>query len=255
MEAESTNTHSHFDLMAWLATNFKLVIIGAGAVLVVGAGIGVYSWSKEQSEIKANEQLFAVPSIGLAKPTGSAENYLKTAQDNSGSPVGDRAELLAAGVLFQQGKYSEARAQFEKVLKNQTDASLQSEAALGLASCLDAEGKASDATTKYLDVISRFGTTPAASQSKLSLGRLYETQGKPEEALKYYEQLDKSANQYDAWRAAGVEKREQLLSKHPELAKAEPQLPPDQIIEVTTPPEGSTNAPIIRTNPVITPGK
>ena len=79
-------------------------MIAVIAIVVIGAGFGIYSWSKEQSEIKANEQIFALPSIGLARSTASADTYLKAAQENSGNQVGERAELLAAGVLFQRGK-------------------------------------------------------------------------------------------------------------------------------------------------------
>lgn len=249
MEAESTNPPSQFDLVAWLAENFKAVLIAVVVVVAIGAGIGLYSWNKERSAIKANEQVFAKPSIGLAKTTASADTYLKAAQDNSGNAVGDRAEVLAASVLFQQGKFSEAQSQFEKASKS-SDNGIQAEAALGVAASLDAQGKAADATAKYLDVVNKYATSAAASQARLSLARLYEAQNKPEEAFKYYEQLDKSPNPYDPWRAVAVDKRQQLLTAHPELAKLEAPAPGEQIIEVTTPPAGSTNAPIIKTNSV-----
>ncbi len=249
MEAESTNAPGNFDLVAWLFENSKKVLIGVAVLLGIVLVVMLINWNKEQNEIKANEQVFTPPSIGLIKPTASADTYIKAAQDNSGNPVGERADLLAAGVLFQQNKYADAQARFEKILKDNPDSVIQSEAALGIASCLDAQGKTAEATAKYQEVVNKFANSPAASQAKLSLARINESQNKPEEALKLYEQLDKNQNPYDAWRAAAVEKRELLLAKHPELAKPEPAFQ-DQVIEVTTPPAGSTNAPIVKTNTV-----
>jgi tetratricopeptide (TPR) repeat protein len=253
MEVESTNPPSQFDLVAWLATNFKQILIIVIAIVVIGAGFGLYSWNKERSELKANEQVFALPSIGLARSTASADTYLKAAQENSGNQVGKRAELLAADVLFRNGKYAEAQAQFEKFLKdNNSDTAMNSQAALGVAASVEAQGKGADAIPKYQDVVNRFGMTAAGSQAKLSLARLFETQSRPDQALKLYDELNKAANPYDPWRAVAVEKREQLLSKHPELSKAEAPAIQEQVFEVTTPPEGSTNAPIVKTN-VVTP--
>ncbi len=250
MEAESTNSPEQFDPIEWFTANAKMIGIVVGVVLIAGVGFALSGQMKEKGEIKANEQLFALPSIGLSKANGSAENYLAAARDNSGNPVGERAELLAAGVLFNQGKFGEAQAQFEKCSKN-SDSTVQAAAAIGIAACLESQNKVNEAIAKYQDVVNKFGTTAAGSQAKLSLARLLESQ-KPEEAFKYYEQLDKSQNPYDPWRSVAMDKREELLAKHPELTPKAPQInaPQEQIIEVTTPPEGSTNAPIVRTNVV-----
>src|SRR4051812_46407873 len=109
MEAEITKPSGIDSLVAWMLHNTKQVVIGVGAIVVVCGGVGIYSWSKDQGEIKANEQLFIAPSLGTAKSTASADNYAKVAEANASSNVGERAEILVANVLFAQNKFAEAQ--------------------------------------------------------------------------------------------------------------------------------------------------
>lgn len=236
MDAQSTNPAGLEELMAWLMDNIKQVIIALVVLAVIGIGIGIYIHSKDQAITNANAEVFSSGALGVARPTVSPDIYLKAAQDHAGTDVGERAQLLAASVLFQQGKYAESQTQFEKFRREHENGPLDADATLGIAASLDAQNKTPEAINKYMEVIQHSAGSAAASQAKLNLARIYETQNKAEDALKLYDQLDKAQNPYDPWRAMAVNRRETLLAKHPELAKLEVPAGEPQTFKMTTPP-------------------
>lgn len=230
MQSDTANDALNFEsFLAWLHHNRKPVAIG-GTIIVVGLiAISLYSWRKTQKEIQANVALFALPSlVGSAENTSpvKAEDFAKVAQDYSGTKAGTRAEILAAGVLFTDGKYVEAEKQFTKFLNDNPGSPLEAEAALGVAAALEAQGKTQDAIAKYQQVIAKYPASNVIAPAKLTLARLLESQNKSDEALKQYDDLMRATNPYDPWAAEARERRELLLQKFPNLNNKSDAAPP-----------------------------
>lgn len=237
------------DAAAWLEKNRKQVIIGAvAAVVIIGGGILFYNY-QSQREARASKALSEVRQpqspTGVPGP-GTAEAYIKVANEHSGTKAAARALLEAAGVYFVQGRHAEAQQQFDKVIREYPASEWQAEAALGAAACLEALGKIPEATAKYDEVRKRFANAAVVDTAKLNLARMYEQQDKPAEAYKIYEELVKltQMNPYSGLgNEAGV-RMEELQEKHPELVKTNvpppltqtitPQLQPGATSQVRT---------------------
>lgn len=248
MQPESTKESLDIDsFIAWLHYNRKPVAIGGAIVVLVLVAFALYNWKKNQNEQNANSALFALPSLVGASGRSAevrAEEFQKIASEYPNSRVASRAELIAAGVLFTDGKYAEAEKQFAKFLNEHETSPLRSQAAMGVAASLEAQNKVSEAVSKYQELITKYPGENVAQPAKLTLARLLETQNKPEESLKLYEELTRSNNPYDPWAAEARERHEQLLQKFPNLKN----LPPAAANVSTSAPAPeaapTTNAPV-----------
>lgn len=254
MAETTTQSSDVYDFLAWLDVNKKRVITGLIVAGVVGAAVGIYLWQKTETEIKANEALLALPS-GLAHNAATqpkAEDYKKVADQYPSSSAAERAELMAASTYFNQGEYAKAKDGFEKFIGSYPESDLKPQASYGVAATLEAMGNWDQATAKYKELAQQYRGQSVGTRANLSLARIYESQKKFDEALKIYSDMDAPNAPQDMARAEAVERREWLMSEHPELRKVATPQAQEQILEVTTPPEGSTNAPQIK---VVTPGQ
>ncbi len=207
------------DLLTWLELNLKPLLVGVAVVCVIVVGVIVVRHNREQAEIAVNTAL-----LQLAPPTRGGDaatapnpaDLLKLAGENPDRPAAGRARFLAAGRLYAEGKYAEARAAFEQVEQEAPEGILASTAALGIAASLDAENKTNDAMAAYQRVITSFKDEPAAAHAKLAKARLHEAAGQFKEALAFYDELGRSQNSMVALQSAMMA-RSQLLSAHPEL--------------------------------------
>ena len=221
MESEAVQLPLWQQAWAWFEANKKPALWGAAGVAVVGVIVAGYLYHKNETEIAASE---AVSNVALPQITGvgsgdMADMYLKVASTYPDTRGGARALLLAAGVLFVEGKYPDAKAQFERFTKDYSTSPLLSEALLGIASCVDAQGNAAEATAKYRDLIDHHPSEQVLPQARFALGRLYEAQNMFEQARNMYEEAARS----DPYGALGSEagmRLEELKLKHPNLAPA-----------------------------------
>ena len=137
MQPESTQESFDFDnFMNWLYANRKPVAIGGAILAVALVGFALFNWKKTQSELDANAALFELPSLVGAHPETanvSAQDFQKIADQFPGTGAANRAEIIAAGLLFTEGKYAEAEKQFATIMGENQGGALQSEAALGVA--------------------------------------------------------------------------------------------------------------------------
>ena len=67
MEAESTKSTDIYDVIGWVMSHAKQLLIGVGVVAVIGLGVGIYVWNKQENEMRANEELFSPPLLGRAR--------------------------------------------------------------------------------------------------------------------------------------------------------------------------------------------
>ena len=98
---------------------------------------------------------------------------MKVAATYPKSSAGARALLLAAGSLFTEGKYPEAKTQFERFTRDYPDSPFMGEALLGIAACLDAQGKTAEALAAYKDLIDRHPGDERRAAGQVRLGAAY----------------------------------------------------------------------------------
>ena len=239
MDNNSTEPTLGFKLQTWVEVNKKKLIIGgAGLGVAIFAGVMIYNYQAEK-EARASQALSNIRlpiSPAQPVPPGAADQFLKVAQDFSGTMAAPRALLMSAGLVFTEGNYSEAEKRFARVLQEYPTSPWVAEATYGVAASLDAAGKTSEATAKYEEIRKRYANSAVADQTKLSLARLYE-KSKPEESYRLYEEIMKANPvQYSGLGNEAGMHLEDLMKQHPELAKLrEPAIPPQM-----TPPQTTT---------------
>lgn len=203
--------------LAWFEANKKQTLWGAGVLLVVGTIIAFSLYRQNEAEIAASEALssVAMPQASGAR-TDTVEGYLKVAATHPRSKAGARALLLAAGGLFVDGKYDEAKTQFERFRREYSDSLFMGEALLGIAACLDAQGKTRDAMAAYKDLMDHRPGDSNVPQAKFALARLHQAQNEPEQARNLFEDVERS----QPYGSLGDEARmqlEELKTKFPKL--------------------------------------
>lgn len=221
MPSDATKDSWNFDsLIDWIYLNRIKVGVVSGVIVIVAIALAFSNWRKTQNEANANVALFTLPSpLAPAGKTSTArpQDFQKIAADYPETRAGERAELIAAGILFSENKYAEAQMAFAKFLEKHKDSSLQAQAALGVAASLEAQNKTNEAVVKYQEWITKYPNAQTIAPTKLTLARLLDSQNKPAEALRLYEDLRRSNNPYDPWATEARERYEQLLRKFPNL--------------------------------------
>jgi TolA-binding protein len=219
MESEVTHLPLWQQAWAWLEANKKQTLWGTGGLVLVGFIVALVLYRQDEADIAASEALsnVALPQMTGASRGDSPDAYLKVAAAYSGSRAGARALLLAAGGLFMEGKYDEARNQFERFNREYSDSSFKGEALLGIAACLDAQSKTNEAVTAYKNLIDRRPADYVLPQARFALARLYAAQDKPELARTLFEEVERN-NPYSSLGSEAGIRLEDLKVKYPNLA-------------------------------------
>jgi tetratricopeptide (TPR) repeat protein len=221
MDPKPNESLAFYNFLAWLDRNRKTVLVGALALLGLVVALAVMSWKRGQDELAASRAVFALPSVvamrDQARP--SPEAYLNMAREHANTAAGDRALLLGAGLLFEQGRFAEAQAKFEQFLDEKPDSPWQGQAALGIAASLEGQGRTEEAMAKYREVMTRYPNENVAPQARLNLARIH-AKTQPEEALRLYDELIRPPGSpgFTAWSNEASDRRRRLLQQHPELA-------------------------------------
>jgi TolA-binding protein len=228
MESDIAQTVSLYKLWGWFDRNKKQVTWGAGIVVIVGLITWFVVIHQAEKEVSAGEavsgvalaQAQALAQAGTATRPEMAAAYLKVADLYPSSVAGARALLLAAGSQFAEGKYDEAKAQFQKLTREHRDSPFMGEALLGIAACLDAQGKTADAIAAYKELIDHHPAEALIPQAKFSLASLYERQNN-EAAATQARTLYIDVERSDPYGSLGPEagmRVEELQLKYPSLA-------------------------------------
>jgi len=240
MESDVARLAAIYKFWAWVETNWKKVAWIGGVLAVAILVVWFYVWRQGEQEVSASEALSNLrpaPAASGAPAAISAEAYLKVANEYPKTGGGARAVLLAADALFTEGKYAEAKAQFDRFLRDHAQHPLRGQAMLGSAASLGAQGKAAEAAAAYDDLIKRHPGNPVVPRAKFALARLYETQNRTDDALKYYEELTRS----EAYSSVGAEAEIRLQELRRFIQ------PPITIAPITIPTPG-TNITVPQTN-------
>jgi tetratricopeptide (TPR) repeat protein len=221
MSSEMTGSVGLYDLLAWLEENKKRLILAAAGLVVVGSGISIYRYNKAQTELAASQALLALRlplNASENAPPPEASSFLKIAQAHPSTTAAQRALLLAAGTLFAEGKYAEARTQFEDFLQRYGNHPLAPSALYGKAAALESEWKADEALRTYQDVLSRYPQAWLLAETRLAVARIHEARKQPQLAIQMYEEITRT-NLMSSVSGEAMTRKERLLEKHPELAK------------------------------------
>ena len=205
------------DLLAWYEVNKRNVFMGLGLIVVVIGVTMVWKHTRETAVREASSALLVVARPGgdeAARPDPA--KLLQVAQQHSGAPAAVQAVLLAGRELFIAGKYSEARAQFEKATGERSI--LGAVATYGVAACVDAEKGGAEALTAYQAVATHPAAGPLAGQARLAKARIHEALNQNSEALAIYDELGRDKDRDVA--SDAFMRRATLLRAHPELDKS-----------------------------------
>ncbi len=232
MESEAGQLPLSHKAWAWFEANKKQALWGTGSIVVIGVIVAFFLYRQDEQQVAASEALSnaSFPQLGGAgSRADTAEAYLKVAAEYPNTPAGAQALLLAAGSYFAEGKYPEAKTQFERFTREQAGSPFVGEALLGLAACLDAQGKAQEAVTAYKNLIDRRPGDPVLPQARFALARLYEAQNQPEQARNLFEEVERSDPYGSLGSEAGM-RLEELKQKYPKLT-----IPPAPMPVATNP--------------------
>ena len=218
MESEATQLPLWQQAWAWFEVNKKQTLWATGGLVLVGLIIAFVLYRQDEADVSASE---ALSNVALLQMTGAGRGetpdvYLKVAAAHPGSRAGARAVLLAAGGLFVEAKYDEARTQFERFNREYSDSPFKGEALLGIAACLDVQSKTNEAVAAYKNLIDRRPTDYVLPQARFALARLYEAQNKPELARSQFEEVERSGPYSSLGSEAGI-RLEDLKRKYPSL--------------------------------------
>jgi tetratricopeptide (TPR) repeat protein len=231
MESEIAHLPLWQNAWAWFEANKKQALGGAGSLLVLGVIIAFFLYRQNEGEITASEALSSIAvtqSSGAAGRSDDADAYLKVAAAYPKSSAGARAQLLAAGSLFAEGKYDASKGEFERFKREHGDSPFVGEALLGIAACLDAQGKSREAITAYKDLIDHRPTDYVLPQARFALGRLYEAQNEPDQARIQFEEVERS-NPYGSLGSEAGMRLEELKIKYPNLGAVKTPMPTNAI--------------------------
>jgi tetratricopeptide (TPR) repeat protein len=221
MDEDIKMTADMYRLVAWVQAQRKPLIVIATAVAAVALIVVIYIWHTNANETLAAETLSKLKpsSASPDSPASAADPYLRLVNDFSGTRAAGRALLVAGGIFFDAGKYSDAQKQFGRFLQEYPDSPLANQAAVGVAASLEASTNIAEATSRYSELLSRHPNDSTTPQVKSALARLYVAQNKPDKAFELYAQLAQ-ANNPDSWSSEAGIQAEELLHKYPALRKA-----------------------------------
>ncbi len=192
MVAETTSPTKLDLVLAWAVKHRQKLLIGLAVLAAAVLATSLYLWQKHRTEENASAELSRLrPQLtaeGAITPVPAA-NYLLIAERYPKTAAGLRARLLAAGALFAEGRFAEAKAQFDKFIRDYPRSQFREDALYGSATCLTAQGKPGEAAAIYKEIIARSTSSPVALRAKLALGRIYAAQNKLDEARRLFEEV------------------------------------------------------------------
>ncbi|HEV2455260.1 MAG TPA: tetratricopeptide repeat protein [Verrucomicrobiae bacterium] len=223
MESHDVPATVLFKLWPQIEANKNKIITGTVVVLAAVAIIFFISWRHQQNQIAAGDALtqtlISIPPN--ADPSRLSGGYLEIADSYAGTPAGERALVEAAGILFAQGKYTDAQADFQRYLDEHPDDQFSGLAALGVGRCMEAEGKIDEAKGQYQHVVTDFADEQSVNQARFSLARVNMQQGHYTDAFQGFQQVLNA----DPYGALGNEARQYAFELQSKLPRQAPNAP------------------------------
>jgi TolA-binding protein len=234
MEQNIAESPHLLNAWVWVEKNRKQVLLGVGAVAVVGLIMGYTAWSRAAKEEAAGQALSAALFSGLGNRTPGADagaQLLKVASENNGTQPGAQALLLAGGVLFNGGKYAEAQSTFDQFAREHASHPLMAQALYGSGAALVAQGKQAEAAQAFKGAVERFPNSPVASLARYSQAAALAAQSQWAEAVALYEEVARTSMGTSLGNEAAL-RADELRAK----------LPPPAALPAIAAPVASSNA-------------
>lgn len=151
-------------LAAWsyvLHNKNRVVGIGLSAILLVVIGVGLTSYRSAKAHDAETVLSRSLVYLNSEDPEAGIGLLEELANERSGTAAGKRAVYYLAQVMFEAGRFSEAKELFERYLSHRSDDRLlTASAAKGVADCLAELGQVNEAGMAYLDAAKEFPDTP-----------------------------------------------------------------------------------------------
>lgn len=179
-------------LLGWLGRNKNQLLAALLILAVLAIGFAWYSWQQTTREQEAATALIGLRGTmdkqGVYHLTPATE-FVMLADNFRGTKAANRALLLAGAAFFREGKYPEARAQFERFLSENPRDELAIYARYGVAICAEAMGKLQEAAEILEAIVKAPDANPVQPRAKLALARIHRATGKTDQARGLYEEL------------------------------------------------------------------
>jgi len=256
MESDAPPSAGWYNFLGWLDVNRKRVAMIAGIVVIVGGVIAILVWRHSERETEAAEALSSVrmPFNPMDPvPPGTAEEFVKVAENYSKTPAAAQARLRAATLYFSAGQYDKAQDQLKKFLAEYGDTQWVPQAQFSMATCLEAQGKTADAIAKYNDFIRAYPNDPAADEARFNLVRLYENSNQPTQAIDLLTKMTNGLPQFSPLIGEVQERLKAIYMKNPALMPAPaPRIAPQTMTMTNT--QRFTPGPVVVPIPDSAPG-
>ena len=171
-----------------LADNKKIILIGAGVILVVAAFVLSYLFIYKNPHVeKAFEEYNGIETQALNDSTAAAQ-YMDVADRYGSDDAGKLAALSAGEMLYNQGRYEEA-AKYLKKFSSKDDV-LESNALVLTGDCYVNMENYDEAINYYQKAIRKANGNPQiVPRVLLKEANIYDAQGNYGKALECYEQI------------------------------------------------------------------
>ena len=192
------------DLWGKIERNYTTVLAGIGGVAVA---ILIFVFVNNHQTQKAEEAQSALGDVYIALFDGRIDDAItqseKLASEYSGEVAGQEALIALANLQFEQTRFSEASANFQKFIDQYgTDGLLGYGAWSGLAACLEAEAKFGEAAQKFKGYADAHPNTPFAAIALKEAGRCYQLAQNKEQAQAVYQIVLDKYNESSVARSA-----------------------------------------------------
>ncbi len=179
---------SRYDLATdWIKKN-RETFIGSVVILVAAVVFSVYFFVHYRAlRDDAWKDLFIAQQIGYGGNIDAAQKQLETIETSFGSTSAAPYAVLTSGdILYAQGKYKDAEAQYSKLLN---DKLLGPFASYNVGKCREAAGDLSGAQAQYSDFLSRYPEHYLAPEVSVSLADIEELSGAKDLAEQTWEKI------------------------------------------------------------------
>ena len=170
-------------LEEFVETNFKTILIGFCAIVVVLIAWGVFSYMSTAGAEKAGQEAAAAKTV---------DDCDLVVQHHPGTVAAGNALLQKAKLLWDQNKKETSVGVLRDFVAKYSSHPFISQATLGLASRLEAMGSAkevAEAKGLYETVVKNYDKTDVAALAQIRLADMAWSEGKVEDAKKIYNSL------------------------------------------------------------------
>ena len=181
----------YYQAQAWFDENTRVVLIGAGAVIIILIAVFAISNFKQKAESKASVDLAIALRSFSSNQYEQAKPQLNSIVDSYGSTdSGKLARFYLASAMYKTGDYNGALEQYKKFAAGfKGDDYIKSTAMAGVAACQEQLEQYESAAEQYLKTAKEFSKIFAAPEYLFKAARCYQLAGNNEKASDLYAKI------------------------------------------------------------------